>query len=128
MDRMSRSQINLNNIHTIRCNIKGPLFCQVCESCKLVQKVNLTKAWFSPLSFNSKRMFLEQLILLSDDIHEKIPGILSCLQSKDFQYSNSRHQCLSEDSKHRIDRIDENTNHSLKIEEVSFLLMLIKAL
>lgn len=57
--------------------------------------------------------------MLSEDIHDKIPGILRCLQSKDFQYTNSRIQHGPEIGKNKIDRIEENTNHSLDISKVS---------
>lgn len=119
MARISSSPLELHSIYSIRCNKNGPLFCHQCESCKLVQKINLTKAWFIPLSYNSKRMFLERLIVLSDDMHTKITSILSCLHSKDFQYSNSRVKCgTTENGKNMIDKIEENTNHSLDIKEV----------
>ena len=70
---MDSQAFDLHNIFSLRCSINGPLFCQQCESCKLNEKVNLTKAWFIPISDYNKKLYLQRLIYSSFDLLPKLP-------------------------------------------------------
>ena len=101
---------------TLRCSsVNGVLHCRQCESCKLQEKLISIKPWFTSLSFNNQRLFLEQLVVLSQEIAEKLISILSSLVSKDFHYSTSKLKYEEFGADYDVDF----TNHSLNIDKVN---------
>lgn len=103
-----------NSPTTLRCSTNGALHCQQCESCKLQEKLISIKPWFTSLSFNNQRVFLEQLVVLSEDIAEKLISIFSSLGSKDFHYSTSKLKYEAFGRDYDVDY----TNHSLNVDKV----------
>ena len=106
-----------NSPTTLRCSANGALHCQHCESCKLQEKLISIKPWFTSLSFNNQRVFLEQLVLLSEDIAEKLISIFSSLGSKDWHYSTSKLKYEAFGRDYDVDF----TNHSLNVDKVTSL-------
>ena len=100
---------------TLSCSVNGVLHCQQCESCKLQEKLTSIKPWFTSLSFNNQRIFLEELIVLSEEIAGKLVSIFSSLVSKDFHYSTSKLKYEAFGGDYDVDF----TNHSLNIDKVT---------
>jgi len=100
---------------TLRCSVNGPLHCRQCESCKLQEKLTYTKAWFTSLSFNNQRVFLQKLIAESENVAGKLLGIFRSIVSKDYQYATSKLKYEEFGGDFDVDL----TNHSLDIHKVS---------
>lgn len=100
---------------SLRCSVNGPLYCHRCDSCKLQEKLASTKVWFTSLSFDNQRIFLQKLIVESENIAGKLLGIFRSLVSKDYHYATSKLKYEQFGGDYDVDL----TNHSLDICKVS---------
>lgn len=112
-----KSPFDLLSIYSLKCSVKEPSFCLKCESCKLIDKINCSKTWFTSLGYTQQKSFLEELIRLAPELLVKLPSILYGLQSKDYQYTKSRLKPSVSD-----DAFQSDTNHSLDPHQVDLII------